>query len=61
MLLAWKHRVNEAHAVNVPANASHSFKNKSDNPARLFCMCTPSGQEEFFMAVAGCNLSAQNA
>jgi quercetin dioxygenase-like cupin family protein len=37
--------------VNIPANAPHSFKNKSDKPARLLCMCTPAGQEEFFMAV----------
>src|SRR5712672_4257865 len=27
--------------VNIPANAPHSFKNKSDKPARLLCMCTP--------------------
>jgi uncharacterized cupin superfamily protein len=38
-------------SVNIPANAPHSFKNKSDRPAHLLCMCTPSGQEEFFMAV----------
>ena len=37
--------------VNIPANAPHSFKNKSDKPARLLCMCTPSGQEEFFLAI----------
>jgi quercetin dioxygenase-like cupin family protein len=37
--------------VNVPANAPHSFKNTSDKPARLLCMCTPAGQDEFFMAV----------
>jgi quercetin dioxygenase-like cupin family protein len=37
--------------VNIPANAPHSFKNKSDRPARLLCMCAPSGQEQFFMAV----------
>ena len=37
--------------VNIPANAPHSFKNKSDKPARLLCMCTPAGQEEFFMAI----------
>src|SRR5712692_34688 len=37
--------------VNIPANAPRSFKNKSDKPARLLCMCTPSGQEEFFMAI----------
>ena len=37
--------------VNIPANAPHAFMNKSDRPAHLLCMCTPSGQEEFFMAV----------
>ena len=37
--------------VNVPANAPHSFRNRSDRPARLLCMCTPAGQERFFTAV----------
>jgi hypothetical protein len=37
--------------VNIPANAPHSFKNNSDKPAHLLCMCAPSGQEEFFMAI----------
>src|SRR4029077_13872734 len=37
--------------VNIPANAPHSFKNKSNEPVRLLSMCTPAGQEEFFMAV----------
>jgi quercetin dioxygenase-like cupin family protein len=37
--------------VNVPANAAHSFGNHSHGPARLLCMCTPPGQEEFFMEV----------
>ena len=37
--------------VNIPANAPHAFKNKSDKPARLLCMCTPPGQEVFFLAV----------
>jgi quercetin dioxygenase-like cupin family protein len=37
--------------VNIPANAPHSFKNKSDKPAHLLCMCTPAGQEEFFTAI----------
>jgi quercetin dioxygenase-like cupin family protein len=39
------------HVVNIPANAPHSFKNVGDAPARLLCMCTPAGQEEFFMLV----------
>jgi quercetin dioxygenase-like cupin family protein len=37
--------------VNVPANAPHSFGNHSHGPARLLCMCTPPGQEQFFMEV----------
>jgi hypothetical protein len=44
-------RASTGSTVNVPANAPHSFKNMSDRPARLLCMCTPAGQEEFFMAV----------
>ena len=37
--------------INVPANAPHAFKNASGQPARLLCMCSPSGQEEFFLEV----------
>jgi quercetin dioxygenase-like cupin family protein len=37
--------------VNIPANAPHSFRNASKKPARLLCMCSPAGQEKFFMAV----------
>jgi uncharacterized cupin superfamily protein len=45
------HLAGAGSTVNIPANAPHSFRNKSDKPARLLCMCTPAGQEEFFMAV----------
>jgi quercetin dioxygenase-like cupin family protein len=34
--------------VNVPANAPHVFRNASGRPARLLCLCSPAGQEEFF-------------
>jgi len=37
--------------LNIPSNAPHAFRNKSGKPARLLCMCTPAGQEEFFMEV----------
>ncbi|WP_412030528.1 cupin domain-containing protein [Deinococcus yunweiensis] len=37
--------------VNIPANAPHSFKNVSARPARLLCLCSPAGQEEFFEQV----------
>src|SRR6478672_9841799 len=44
-------RASAGSTVNIPANAPHSFKNKSNQPVRLLCMCTPAGQEEFFVAV----------
>jgi quercetin dioxygenase-like cupin family protein len=37
--------------INVPANAPHAFTNAGSSPARLLCMCSPSGQEEFFVLV----------
>jgi quercetin dioxygenase-like cupin family protein len=37
--------------INVPANAPHQFRNASDRPARLLCLCAPSGQEEFFAEI----------
>jgi quercetin dioxygenase-like cupin family protein len=37
--------------INVPANAPHAFTNASDRPARLLCICSPPGQENFFLAV----------
>ena len=37
--------------VNIPANAPHSFKNLSREPARLLCLCAPAGQDEFFKLV----------
>ena len=40
------HRVGFAGAVH-----PMSFANVTDQPARLLCLCSPSGQEEFFQAV----------
>ncbi len=37
--------------VNIPANAPHNFRNKSGRTVHLLCMCTPAGQDEFFLAV----------
>src|SRR6202050_3691881 len=37
--------------INVPANAPHVFRNVSDRPARLLCLCSPAGQEAFFKEV----------
>ncbi len=46
-----KTTVRAGETVNVPANAPHSFTNASDRPARLLCVCSPSGQERFFLDV----------
>jgi quercetin dioxygenase-like cupin family protein len=45
------HRVRAGSTLNVPANAPHAFKNVSGKTARMLCMCTPAGQEEFFLEV----------
>jgi quercetin dioxygenase-like cupin family protein len=37
--------------ANIPANAPHQFRNASGRPARLLCLCSPAGQEEFFTSV----------
>ena len=37
--------------VNIPANAPHRFKNASGRAVHMLCMCTPAGQDAFFMAI----------
>lgn len=38
--------------IHVPANAPHQFHNKSEQqPARMLCICSPAGQEKFFLEV----------
>jgi uncharacterized cupin superfamily protein len=46
-----KTTVQAGETVNVPANAPHSFTNASDRLARLLCVYSPAGQEEFFLDV----------
>jgi NADPH:quinone reductase-like Zn-dependent oxidoreductase/quercetin dioxygenase-like cupin family protein len=43
--------VRRGETINVPANAPHAFRNASDAPARLLCMCTPAGQEDMFLEI----------
>ncbi len=43
--------------VNIPANAPHFFTNNAKQ-ARMLCMCTPAGQEKFFMAI-GCPVDSR--
>ena len=37
--------------IHIPANAPHRFRNSSDTPARMLCICSPAGQENFFLEV----------
>lgn len=41
----------QGQTVNVPANAPHAFRNTGEIPARLLCLVSPAGMDEFFMAV----------
>ena len=43
--------IRSGETINIPANAPHQFQNKSGKPARLLCVCSPAGQEEFFREV----------
>ena len=46
-----KQTVGSGATINIPANAPHRFRNASAEAARLLCICSPAGQEEFFMRV----------
>lgn len=46
-----KSTVHAGETINIPANAPHQFQNASSKPARLICICSPAGQEKFFLEV----------
>lgn len=46
-----KMTVKAGETLNIPANAPHEFHNASQQTVRLLCLCSPSGQEEFFAQV----------
>lgn len=46
--------------AHVPALAPHAFTNASAAPARLLCVCSPAGQEAFFLEV-GVPVSSRTA
>jgi uncharacterized cupin superfamily protein len=46
-----KSAVQAGETINIPANAPHQFRNASRQAARLLCICSPAGQEEFFAEV----------
>jgi len=43
--------VKAGETLHIPANAPHSFTNSLTKPARLLCICSPAGQEEFFRKI----------
>src|SRR6202451_1408517 len=43
--------VRAGNTLNIPANAPHQFHNTSTEPVRLLCICSPAGQEKFFMEI----------
>lgn len=43
--------VKAGETITIPSNAPHQFKNVSSQPVRMLCICSPSGQEKFFLEV----------
>jgi quercetin dioxygenase-like cupin family protein len=43
--------VRAGETIHIPANAPHQFRNSSAKPVRMMCICSPAGQEEFFLEV----------
>jgi quercetin dioxygenase-like cupin family protein len=46
-----KSTVHTGDTLNIPANAPHQFHNASTGPVRMLCICSPAGQEKFFIEV----------
>jgi quercetin dioxygenase-like cupin family protein len=46
-----KTTVKAGETVTIPANAPHRFHNVSSQHVRMICICSPAGQEKFFMEV----------
>jgi quercetin dioxygenase-like cupin family protein len=43
--------VHAGDTINVPSNAPHQFHNSSLRPARMICICSPVGNDRFFLEV----------
>lgn len=46
-----KQAVHQGETLNIPADAPHQFTNATGAPARLLCICSPAGQEQFFRQI----------
>jgi len=48
---AAKQVVRAGQTIHVPANAPQQFHNSSTHPAWMLCLCSPAGQEDFFVEI----------
>lgn len=46
-----KSLVRAGDTINVPSNAPHQFHNSSSSPVRMICICSPAGNDKFFLEV----------
>jgi len=46
-----KSTLHAGETLNIPANAPHQFHNASSEAVRMLCICSPAGQEKFFVEV----------
>ncbi len=46
-----KSTVRPGETVNIPSNAPHRFHNASSRPVRMICVCSPAGNDRFFLEV----------
>ena len=53
--------VGSGETIHIPSNAPHQFQNRSGRPARMLCICSPAGQEDFFMKLGTSVISRTTA
>ena len=46
-----KSTVRAGETVNIPSNAPHQFHNASSRPVRMICVCSPAGNDSFFLEI----------
>ena len=46
-----KSAVRAGDTIHIPSNAPHQFHNSSGQAVRMLCICSPAGQEEFFLQI----------
>ena len=46
-----KSTVRAGDTINIPSNAPHQFQNASSESVRMICICSPAGNDKFFLEV----------